>query len=1170
MTGPRLATSLFRVRLRRLDDGPLDGPRREFHLQRAARDTFGFDDSFFSLRGDVVFADLFRSHEFAQALNRVRALAAEEPVRASQLNAMGLVHEIFHAVFAAYRRGVRPRTLQTLGAKLRERQGEGADAMLLRFLDAFPPPVVYRGTQSAREYLGGTTGGVPNRSWVMEELLLLWLTNQNPGYAPIGDLVSDEPMKSDPGYRDFIETARTHFESEPGFGPGRMNLIDLLLEPSRRHPDSLEAQLEFMRTHWGLEGLDELMRLLMGLDFIREEGKWFLRKGHGVGGDTAVRTFRGDLYESEPEKFSPDLDWMPKVVMIAKSTFVWLDQLSKRYGRAVRSLADIPDEELDLLRGRGFTALWLIGVWRRSGASRRLKQLSGNPDAAASAYSLKSYDIAPELGGWDAWRDLHDRAWRRGIRLASDMVPNHTGLDSDWMIEHPDWFVQSDRPPFPNYTFDGPDLSEEDRIAINIEDGYWRRSDAAVVFKRYDRRTGDTRFIYHGNDGTSMPWNDTAQLDYLRSDVREAVIQTILHVARHFPIIRFDAAMTLAKRHYERLWFPQPGAGGDIPSRAAFAMPREKFEEAFPVEFWREVVDRVQQEAPDTLLLAEAFWLMEGYFVRTLGMHRVYNSAFMNMLKREENASFRSSIRNVLEFNPQILKRHVNFMNNPDEESAVAQFGKDDKYFGVCLMMSTMPGLPMFGHGQVEGFTEKYGMEYVRAYRDEQPDQWLIDRHTREIFPLLERRHLFSDVESFHLYDFETPSGTVDEDVFAWSNRSGDERALLLFHNKYKQTRGRVRTSVGYLGPSGAIERRTLAQGLGLRDEPRLCSLFRDHISGLEYVRENAELVQNGLYAELGAFRYHAFVDWQEVSATDAAPWDDLARSLGGAGVPSLQDAMVDYRFNALHAPFYQAVNVGSAEWLLGRPHAAARETESEAKGTKTVAPARWLPPVEVEESFRRKVQDLIDGLKWRYPRVEVSDERQDEFVRRFRVAWERMPLLSAAAGVPSWQLTTALLFCHVARELQPLAEPASLGTKVVREWHLDRVLIRALREAEADEDTAARATDLLDLLVRSGDPDLGRLARTLLRLLAEPEARAFLRVNVYEAVAWFDKERFEDLVAGLRLAAAAAAPESASMDAIEARAQELIDLAAANGYRLEPLLSALRDLAERCSDPMP
>ena len=68
-----------------------------------------------------------------------------------------------------------------------------------------------------------------------------------------------------------------------------------------------------------------------------------------------------------------------------------------------------------------------------------------------------------------------------------------------------------------------------------------------------------------------MPWNDTAQLDYLKPEVREAVIQTILHVARQFPIIRFDAAMTLAKRHIQRLWYPEPGSGGAIPSRAEYA-----------------------------------------------------------------------------------------------------------------------------------------------------------------------------------------------------------------------------------------------------------------------------------------------------------------------------------------------------------------------------------------------------------------------------------------------------------------------------------------------------------------------------------------------------------------------------------------------------------------------
>ena len=192
-----------------------------------------------------------------------------------------------------------------------------------------------------------------------------------------------------------------------------------------------------------------------------------------------------------------------------------------------------------------------------------------------------------------------------------------------------------------------------------------------------------------------------------------------MHVARKTPIIRFDAAMTLAKKHYQRLWFPQPGTGGAIPSRSDYSMTREALDEAMPVEFWREVVDRINSEMPNTLLLAEAFWLMEGYFVRTLGMHRVYNSAFMHMLMKEENNKYRELIKNTLEFNPEILKRYVNFMSNPDEETAVNQFGKGDKYFGVAMLMVTLPGLPMFAHGQIEGFSEKYGMEYKRAYYDE-------------------------------------------------------------------------------------------------------------------------------------------------------------------------------------------------------------------------------------------------------------------------------------------------------------------------------------------------------------------------------------------------------------------------------------------------------------------
>jgi glycosidase len=631
------------------------------------------------------------------------------------------------------------------------------------------------------------------------------------------------------------------------------------------------------------------------MDFLREEA--IRQHGHGdFKPDVPLQTFGSGEYQ-EYERYSPDKDWMPRLVLIAKNSYVWLEQLSRKHQRWIKTLDQIPDEELDILRERGFTGLWLIGLWERSRASQRIKQRMGDTDAVASAYSLYSYDIAEDLGGWSALENLRWRAWQRGIRLSADMVPNHMGIDSHWVIDHPDWFLSLPYSPYPAYSFQSENLSDDPRVGIYLEDHYYDKTDAAVVFQRRDHHTGDVRYIYHGNDGTSFPWNDTAQLDYLKAEVREAVIQTILHVARNFPVIRFDAAMTLAKKHIQRLWFPEPGAGGAIPSRAEHGLTRAEFDEAMPEEFWREVVDRVAAEVPDTLLLAEAFWLLEGYFVRTLGMHRVYNSAFMHMLRDEDNAKYRMAIKNTLEFDPQILRRYVNFMNNPDEKTAIEQFGNGDKYFGVATVLSTLPGLPMFGHGQVEGLREKYGMEFRKPKWDETPDEGLIAGHAWKIFPVLHRRYLFADVEQFFLYDLYRPDGSVDENVFAYSNLYGDpstrpdgqsgqvERGLVIYHNRFAETSGWIKTSAAYLDKTtGDLKQKSLAEALGLPFEGYV--IFRDAVTHLEHIRSSEELWEKGMYLELHAYQHHVFMDWRLV---EDEKWRDIYVALKGAGVESMQ-----------------------------------------------------------------------------------------------------------------------------------------------------------------------------------------------------------------------------------------------------------------------------------------
>ncbi len=1151
----------MRIRLSKLTCLALQGPRRDFHVRRDARDALGIDDSFFAIRGDVVFGDLRSSRLFAEQVNAKRrdnGAANEGLLRPSEVYAMGLMHEVLHAVLAVYRATIAPAAFAKLARRLRDESPDRLSATLRAFVDTYPPPDVYRGRASADEYLAAYTGGVSNEEWVLEELILLWVANQNPAYARLSELVSDEPLRKNTAYVALMDQIAGHFEGEPRLGPSGESVIELLLAPIRHAPDSLSKQLEFMRDRWGLllgDTAGELFRLLLGLDFIAEEGRWFERKNHGFtkSDSLAPQAFAGELFEDEPERFSADVEWMPKVVMLAKSTFVWLDQLSKQYQRGINLLADIPDEELERMAARGFTALWLIGLWRRSTASRTIKQINGNPEAVASAYSLFDYEIAPELGGREAYDALRDRCARRGIRLASDMVPNHMGIDSSWVIHHPDWFIQSNEPPFPGYSFTGQDLSTDERVGIFIEDGYFSKSDAAVVFKRLDRHTGDVRFIYHGNDGTSMPWNDTAQLNYLLADVREAVIQTILHVARLFPIIRFDAAMTLAKRHYQRLWFPIPGKGGDIPSRAEHALTREQFDQVFPVEFWREVVDRVQSEVPGTLLLAEAFWMMEGYFVRTLGMHRVYNSAFMHMLKKEDNAAFRTSMKNVLLFNPQILKRHVNFMNNPDEDTAVAQFGKDDKYFGVCLMMSTLPGLPMFGHGQIEGYGERYGMEYKRAYWDEVPDATLVARHEREISPLLARRWLFSDVEAFTLYDMFTSDGQVDEDVFAYSNRKGSERTLIVYHNKFKDTRGWIRTSVGFLENGNEVSR-TLAEGLGITRDPAKFMVFRDHVSGLEYIRGTDELTDKGLYIELGAFKYRAFIDFREAVDTAEQPYANLERSLSGAGVPSIDAALRHLHLKPLHDPFYEAIAPGSVAYL--------------AKATADDATA----------ALEEKLEHIEAGLAYLERRLPKTDaEAEATLLARFAGAREKS------------QAVVALLFAS-ALVRERLGAYQSLG--------LDRAVVRAFCDGGASEEAAETASQLIAVLLESARDmpaasspptppraaehprratpvPIARMTSTapiapvpaaaprswaviLLGHLQTDATRRFLQVNVHDGVAWFNKERFEALVE--LLSALGESPPSG--------AEGVVHAATASGYRLEPFIAALR--AQRAAEREP
>lgn len=1149
----------------------------EFHISYHARKKYGFQAPMFRYDGNVIFADFQSAREFADKLNAVRRATGErEQVYPGLINAMGLIDEIMHYIIDQYSKKHQPELNKSAYAYLESQIGnQKTDETLMAFCEEFPPSAVYRGGQTVAQYYNEINpDGKLNAYEVVEELLVLWITNRNPAaMKPFDDLFDEKTLRETTEYKAVVRNLNTYFAGLPKIEG--MSLVEFLLLPAKMHPDSLFDQLDFIRLHWGAYLGDFMRRLLISLDWMREEAK-----EHGFGPGEIRIPMYGDgamsWMEEEYEAFSEDTEWMPRVVLIAKNVYVWMDQLSKEYGYEIRTLDQIPEQTLKQLSEQGFTGLWLIGLWERSRASATIKQLCGNPEALASAYSLCSYQIANDIGGEGALQVLKRKAWRYGIRLASDMVPNHMGIDSEWVLYRPDLFLSLPYSPYPNYTFNGPNLSPDPNIGIYIEDHYYTREDAAVVFKRVDFNTGDTRYIYHGNDGTSMPWNDTAQLNYLNPEVRELVMQTILDVARRFPIIRFDAAMTLTKRHYQRLWFPEPGTGGDIATRSEYGMSKEDFDAAFPEEFWRNVVDRVAVEVPDTLLLAEAFWLMEGYFVRTLGMHRVYNSAFMNILRDEDNAKYRVLMKTTLDFEPEILKRYVNFMNNPDEKTAAEQFGKGDKYFGILAMMVTMPGLPMFGHGQIQGFTEKYGMEYKKAYWDEQVDWDLVRRHEREIFPLLHQRRRFAEVRDFRLYNFTTGYGNIEENVFAYSNYGEGKKSLFVFHNRYGDTRGFIKQSVPYI-PEGVTDKTTvtttLAESLGLNYEDDCFVILYDEIRKKYFIHSSKKFFEEGLYLTLHAYEYYVFNDIYEVRDDAHGNWRKLCDVLGGQGTADIFDAMQELALSYILEPFRWCFDGNKLRWLC------------ELKGTDVEEPELWGTIVNGTWTDFERLAKLFNT--WYGIQGKNATELYEPFVNGVR-EFLTMPV---AKAVPGMTATNELLSkvdevirdnpslwvnCYVAAVLRFMAESkvgyrlALQPVDIFRDWYLDKSIIRVLSTAGYYEPNVSDQVQIIHWLYsvaydrfRAASPNT--LELILDDMIEMPETQRILQMNHFNGVRWFNKELAERLVKIMTVAGYYATAFDAELDASEKIAtlksiNDLIALfetrVAASEYRYDKLLT--------------
>jgi hypothetical protein len=341
------------------------------------------------------------------------------------------------------------------------------------------------------------------------------------------------------------------------------------------------------------------------------------------------------------------------------NTWAWLSDLSREAGHTV-TLGNVPQAELERLAGYGFDALWLMGVWQRSPASRRIAREHGGlqaeyrrtladyapEDVVGSPYAIYRYRVDPALGGDEQLAALRGRMRELGLGLILDFVPNHVAIDHAWVAEHPERLVQGQ--PI--------DLCHTPPRYFGVQ----------------------ARVFAHGRDPYFPGWTDTAQLDYRRPDTRRAMADALLAVADRCDGVRCDMAMLVTRSVFLRTWdgeFDPPGA-----------------------EFWPKAIAEVKSAHPGFLLLAEVYWDME-YELQQMGFDYTYDKRLYDRLLGDDPGLVREHLQLAgLEYQ----SHQVRFVENHDEQRALAAFGPQRSQ-AVAALTLTLPGLRLVHEGQMEG-----------------------------------------------------------------------------------------------------------------------------------------------------------------------------------------------------------------------------------------------------------------------------------------------------------------------------------------------------------------------------------------------------------------------------------------------------------------------------------
>ena len=427
--------------------------------------------------------------------------------------------------------------------------------------------------------------------------------------------------------------------------------------------------------------------------------------------------------------------WPRHPVIYEINTWVWLDELSRKYQRAV-DLATVPPEEWDQIASFGFDAVWFMGVWERSPAGtniamrntglledfkRALSDFSAQ-DNVGSPYCVRRYVVDEHLGGPHGLAAARSQLAERGLRLILDFVPNHVAPDHPWVMTHPDYFIQGN----------ADDVTNDPASFV----------------------AAGGKVFACGRDPYFPAWPDVLQLNAFQPWLRQAVIDTVAAIAAQCDGIRCDMAMLMLNNIFEGTWRDRAGTK---PSK----------------DYWTTVIPAIKAKWPEFRFIAEAYWDLE-WELQQQGFDFCYDKKLYDRMEHGDA----ESVRLHLLADSSYQQKMVRFIENHDEPRAASAFA-DGKARAAAVAILTLTGARLLHEGQFEG--RKVRLPVFLGRRPAEPvDQDLVAFYGR----LLQEtnRDVFRNGEWRLCERSGWPDNQSCLNVLAWCWGKDDERYLIVIN----------------------------------------------------------------------------------------------------------------------------------------------------------------------------------------------------------------------------------------------------------------------------------------------------------------------------------------------------------------------------------------------------